>query len=151
MSNPQTVELPSTEFARHVLAVAVEDFYAADAGIENVDSDVEYDLYDGDVTVDSVTPVSVDGVRDSLVNGDAVADEATGIRVAASTQGHVTERTSRGSRHHPPEYESHDIEIAVNAYWFPTTAIAPATRLEVEQVSSNPLAPPDPEPKWRDI
>lgn len=141
-------DLLSEQFGKHVLRCAIEDYYGSDTGYVGVDDDAEYDLSDAVNNIERVDTVEAAYVRDP---SQTIDDETVGVSVDASLDATVTERTSRGSRHHPPEYESHTIECHAYAVWFPTDGLAPATRLEVEQIDANPLAPPDPEPRWRDV
>ena len=62
--------------------------------------------------------------------------------------GTVSERVSRGSRTHPPEYKNHDARVHVMAWWFPRPdQLAPLTAIDVQaDMPSAATAAPDPEP-----
>lgn len=48
------------------------------------------------------------------------ADGEWGVRFHCETEGKATQRVSRGSRMHPPEYETEHVPIYVDITWYPS-------------------------------
>lgn len=132
----KTTKLPTDILAEHVIARALE-------GVDNHDAFV-----DEEITIDLNT-LDVDAVDESVVYDDG--DEHFAVVVHGTTEDSVSRMTSRGTRHHPPEYESEAVTIDVEITWVPERhGGLGGVDLYAEQ-RTHPFARPDPEGEWRDV
>lgn len=126
----ETVSLPAEQLGKHALRQAFET--CGCGGF--VDDEVEYSLRDA---VDNIEYV------ESISNEDGME----GVLVYAEINGRVSERVSMGTRFQPPEYETHDIPIGIAVTWIPRSdSFEAEVECEIEQIGTNPLTPPNPEP-----
>jgi|APHM01.1.fsa_nt_gi hypothetical protein len=113
------------QIAKHILYTAREGKVESD-----LNEDVEW-------TVNDLTVTAVD-----------VHEHHTEqyVQVEARTEDYTSEQVSRGSRMHPPEYKSYDVDILVTAAadWR-EHPLCGDIHMTVEQ-HGGPASPPDPEP-----
>lgn len=126
----QTVELPAEQLAKHAMCHAYEGPHEESSPPMGFDED-SYDLYDA---------------HNNIVYVDTITDDEgrTGLCIEAELEGTVSERTSRGNRWHPPEYDTETVPVRVVATWVPRDRLDPDTTLRVEY-EGDPFGPPEPD------
>jgi hypothetical protein len=110
------------------------------------DYEKEYESHGSDEILDSAPPLSefsIQGVELHEPDGDAPF-----VLVQAEATGAATKRVSRGSRHHPPEYERTEVPVFADvSFHFDGLGY---TKIDI-RAEGDPYAPPDPEGQWRDV
>jgi len=124
----QTVTAPAEQLAKHALHEAYEGDYEESLP-ESFDED-SFDLFDAHNNIVYVDEIERDG--------------QWGLRIECELEGTASVRSSRGSRWHPPEYDTETVPVYVHALWIPTDSLAPETSLRVE-AERDPFAPPEPD------
>lgn len=147
MNDDNSVSLDAEQLAKHAMYQAYEspDEYHL-VSLPDEISDVS--LYDAHKHISEVDEVTTDTYHGPPFSNEVADDETLGgLEVRAKMTGYVSERVSRGSRTHPPEYENHDVDIYVTAWWFPRDQLAPLTGIEADAEMPSAAKPaPDPEP-----
>jgi len=126
-ADTDTTDVPTEQFARHVLPLCLEsevDWLVTDEVREQIDY------------TDLADPRAVTEIE---VTDDEVC-------IHAEHEATVSEQVARRTHHHPAEYENHDVTVHVCAAmpWPEENYEMPTGEVYVEQLN-HPTAPPEPD------
>jgi hypothetical protein len=108
------------------------------------DYEREYEAHGKDEILDSAPPLREFSIQDVEFHDD----DPPSILVMAEGAGAASKQVSRGSRHHPAEYETKEVPVFASVSFFLDDLGYAEVHIEAE---GDPYAPPDPEGQWRDV